>query len=247
MPFYRAGLAAPFRNIFEFGRGASECTAQNFLQSRSRSPLSMFLRCIGATMADDNAEWMEFLSFMALTSLDWQRVEDMHYLLFNKMVQTPNDDICSILYYQPPSFEGKRTLVDRLAQLYLPKDFHGEWSKLNKRLKNASEQRGSVAHYSLDFETTKGPTRAIADMQIGAPRLVPSPNNKIDEMKGRVRSKEKYIVTTKKMRDYVLSFRELSEDLKKFILKIPDRPPRSSNPLATALLGPKWKWILRPS
>jgi hypothetical protein len=43
--------------------------------------------------------------------------------------------------------------------------------KINKRLENAASQRGSVAHYSLDFEydiKTPGPS---PDIVIGAPLM----------------------------------------------------------------------------
>jgi len=75
----------------------------------------------------------DLCAFMGMGLVSWQNVEDAHYLLFAKLIGAPKQEICSVLYFSPPSFESRRVLVDRLAQVGISDDeILRTWSKLTR-------------------------------------------------------------------------------------------------------------------
>lgn len=144
---------------------------------------------------------------MALTR--FQGIEDAHYLLFLKMLGAPKEEICSVLYFSPPTFESRRVMVDRVAQYALEtKEQKAEWSKLNKSLGDAASDRGRIAHYSLDFEIRfRGPDLS-ADLEIGQPRLRPSRHNKLKEG-----ASPKNQLILREVMDHSVAFRKLVDRL----------------------------------
>ncbi len=77
----------------------------------------------------------DLCAFIGMGLVSWQNVEDSHYLLFVKLIAAPKQEVCSILYFSPPSFESRRVLVDRLAQVVISDaEVLKTWSKLNKDL-----------------------------------------------------------------------------------------------------------------
>lgn len=129
-------------------------------------------------------------------------------------------------------------MVDRVAQIFLTDDDKKrQWKALNKRLDTAASHRGKVAHYGLDYEIISAGT-SPDDIKLGDPRLRPSKHNKIAEMKGQ--SDE--VVTHTELREYVLEFLRLDQDLEKFTKSLDLPPPRQGLDFLSALLPPPG-WI----
>ena len=132
----------------------------------------------------------ELVGFVGLVIVTWQQVEEAHYLLFAKLVGVPSDDIASILYFSPPTFESRRVLVDRIAQCTLENKAHkSEWAALNKRLGKGASNRGKIAHYSLyhlsDIRETGDPDSPIEFVSnLEFPLLTPSIFNRVAALKG---------------------------------------------------------------
>jgi hypothetical protein len=115
----------------------------------------------------------DLFGWMGAALTEWQRVEDAHYLFFLKILGAPKPEVCSVIYFSPPTFESRRVMVDRVAHYTLTEVEHKkEWKKLNKRLETCASQRGKLAHYGLGFEIVKtGPH--FHDFEIGAPLTLP--------------------------------------------------------------------------
>jgi hypothetical protein len=45
----------------------------------------------------------DLCAFMGMGLVSWQKAEDAHYLLFVKLVAAPKQEVCSVLYFSPPS------------------------------------------------------------------------------------------------------------------------------------------------
>jgi hypothetical protein len=89
----------------------------------------------------------DLCAFMGMGLVSWQKVEDAHYLLFVKLIAAPKQEVCSVLYFSPPSFESRRVMVDRLAQVAISDaKVLKTWSKLNKDLGLQASNRGVLAH-----------------------------------------------------------------------------------------------------
>src|ERR1700737_672274 len=91
-----------------------------------------------------NKDYQYFLAFIGLALTSWTIVEEQHFLLFRKMLSSISKEICSVLYFSPPSFESRRVLVDRVAQLYLPERHLKEWDAINTDLADGASQRGRL-------------------------------------------------------------------------------------------------------
>jgi hypothetical protein len=159
-----------------------------------------------------HAETRHLCAWMGLTLITWQAVEDAHYLLFFKLLGTPRPEICSVVYFSPPTFESRRVMTDRIAQItILEGDQKKEWKELNKKLEAAAAQRGKIAHYALDFEikiTGPGPD----DFERGEPRLSRSKYNRITKSK----ADEEHHVTVAELRTYTDNFDALAKALDNF-------------------------------
>jgi hypothetical protein len=159
---------------------------------------------------------------VALTT--FQGVEDAHYLLFLKMLGAPMEEVCSVIYFSPPSFEGRRVMVDRVAQHALEEKYKNEWNALNKRLSKASEKRGRIAHYSLDFEWIDVPPVPPADFafgEMGKPRLRPSRYNRLKDG-----DNPQHLLTIIEVAKSVSVFAQLRDDLNAFTAKVSLPRPR---------------------
>jgi hypothetical protein len=173
-----------------------------------------------------NKDYQYFLAFIGLGLTSWTIVEEQHFLLFRKMLSSISKEICSVLYFSPPSFESRRVLVDRVAQLHLPESLLKEWNALNDDLADGASQRGRLAHYGLDFEVTKEEKHedGSVSFEFGEVRLRPSSHNHVNILQKK--TGEKHTVTTQKLRDYMESFKALEARLKEFSLKMTPAPPK---------------------
>jgi hypothetical protein len=169
---------------------------------------------------------------MGIALIVWQRVEDAHYLLFAKLIGAKKE-VCSILYFSPPTFESRRVVVDRLIEAVVDdKDILSRWGKLNKELQDAAKDRGKIAHYSLDFEIIYSETNPFS-MKTGSPHLKPTSHNKISDVLGKGPKKA---VTSDTISGFVKVFDDLEQRLEAITKEIktpPQQPPVNS--LAEAL------------
>jgi hypothetical protein len=169
-------------------------------------------------------ELQYLFTYMGICLVNWQKVEDEHYLLFRKWIGFPKDEISAVLYYSPPTFESRRVLVDRIAQCVLDgeEDMHHlkSWKKLNKQLESAAKKRGRIAHYSLDFEITY-PASGPLKVEVGAPRLAPTAYNKLKTMQGKGADNPSHRLSIKELAGYITSFDALEKDLSAFRSEAP--------------------------
>jgi hypothetical protein len=158
----------------------------------------------------------DLCAFLGMALVTWQKVEDTHYLLFVKLIGAPKKEVCSILYFSPPSFESRRVLVDRLAQTIItdPKILK-TWRKLNKDLDTEGSNRGKLAHYGLDYEVVFNTPEPSTDFKLGFPKLAPSRHNQIASLVGKKKTKEP--LTTKEVRNLITNFIEIEGRLNEFI------------------------------
>jgi hypothetical protein len=163
----------------------------------------------------------------------WQQVEDAHYLFFLKILGAPRPEVCSVIYFSPPTFESRRVMVDRVAHYTITgKEDKKAWKELHKRLETSASQRGKLAHYGLGFEVVKtGPN--ITDFKLGRPRLEPSKHNKIAELKGE--TPDTHHLTSKEVRGYIATFIQLKDDLEDFTKKVTVLQPQQGLGLLSSL------------
>jgi hypothetical protein len=74
----------------------------------------------------------------------WQQVEDAHYLFFLKILGAPKPEVCSVIYFSPPTFESRRVMVDRVAHYTIT-------GKEDKKTWNSEPIGGLVAGTSSDW------------------------------------------------------------------------------------------------
>jgi hypothetical protein len=185
-------------------------------------------------MPESRSDLSFLMGFVGAALTQWQQVEDAHYLFFLKILGAPKPEVCSVIYFSPPTFESRRVMVDRVAQLTITgEDDKKIWKKLNQRLDKAASHRGKLADYGLGFEIIKtGPN--ATDFKLGYPRLEPSRHNKIAELKGE--KPETRHLTSKEVRGYIIEFIELGDDLENFTKKIANPRPQQGLGLLSGLL-----------
>jgi hypothetical protein len=174
------------------------------------------------------------MGFVGAALTQWQQVEDAHYLFFLKILGAPKPEVCSVIYFSPPTFESRRVMVDRVAQVTITNQADKKiWKKLNKRLEKAASHRGKLAHYGLGFEIIQtGPN--ATDFKLGDPLLKPSMHNKIAALKGE--KPDTHRVTSQEVRGYIVDFIQLKDDLENFTKKVAAPQPQQGLGLLSALL-----------
>jgi hypothetical protein len=92
--------------------------------------------------------------WMGLALSQWQDVENIHYLLFFKLLDAPTPEICSVIYFGIPTFESRRVMVDRVANCCLSKELKTEWTKLDKRLVAGASARGQLPTFECPMKSS---------------------------------------------------------------------------------------------
>jgi len=177
----------------------------------------------------------DLCAFMGMGLVSWQHVEDAHYLLFVKLIGAPKQEVCSVLYFSPPSFESRRVLVDRLTQVVVSDEkILKTWSKLNKDLGVHASNRGILAHYGLEYEIIYDAPEPSLNFKLGAPRLAKSRHNQIAALLGKKVNKQP--LTTKDVRTFITGFIEIEERLKHFAQSFPLPQPQQQVSLLQGLV-----------
>jgi hypothetical protein len=165
--------------------------------------------------------------WMGLALSLWQDVENIHYLLFFKLLDAPKPEICSVIYFGVPTFESRRVMVDRVAQYGLADEFKKEWDSLNKRLVAGASARGAIAHYRLSYEIiieSEDPFK----VGFGPARLVPAKYN-------RLAFGKKGPLLLSDLKQHTKDFIALKGNLSEFVRKVPFHPSRQSPNFLSAL------------
>jgi hypothetical protein len=185
-------------------------------------------------MSESRSDLSFLLGFVGAALTEWQQVEDAHYLIFLKILGAPKPQVCSVIYFTPPTFESRRVMVDRVAQVTITDEDEKKLrTKLNQRLDKAASHRGTLAHYGLGFEIIKtGPN--ATDFKLGEPRLEPSRHNKIAELKGE--KLENRHLTSKEVQRCIIEFFTLKDDLENFTKRIENPRPQQGLGLLSNLL-----------
>jgi hypothetical protein len=179
-------------------------------------------------------QWKELFCSMGLALHLWAQIEENLFHLFSRLLRSPSPDIDSVVFYSCPSFESKRTLTDRLAQIVLENDDDKEtWSSLRTRLDSGGSFRGTIAHFSVSFDIYNFNEIALniinertkATPQTGAPYLRRSTKNKIPLSK---KSKHKTLSTRTEIRhikDHCVQFESLRDDVSAFATRLETKLP----------------------
>lgn len=169
--------------------------------------------------------YVHFMAHMGVALTSWASVEEAHFRVFREMMGGTKREICSVIYFGIPSFEGKRVLVDRVSNYYLADEFRRDWSKLNADLQTASSQRGMLAHYALDFELLSETEREDGSISFafGEPRLRPSTYNEIFVIQGK--TGDRHVLTAEKIAPIIDDFQLLEKRLSDFARDMKEKPP----------------------
>jgi hypothetical protein len=82
----------------------------------------------------------------------WQRLEDLHFVFFHRMLGDRQIEMSSMIYHGLSSFEARRQLVDRIASLFsLTEEARSDWDAIHRDLETAAKNRNKVAHYTIEY------------------------------------------------------------------------------------------------
>jgi len=171
----------------------------------------------------------------------WQWVEDRHFALFIKMLGAPNRDICSAVYHSTESFESRRIMVSRVADIFLKdttKVLRTRWNELNKALKTGNENRNKIVHYSMEYEFAPNPD-SRAGVVIGPPRLQPYPLNVVSRMIGRTPDRSEHNLSIEEIKKSATEFRELVWQLLNFEVDLTQQQEEASQAPARPEANPE--------
>ena len=179
---------------------------------------------------------------MGLALSGWAKVEDALFNLMVRVLRTLRVDAVSILYFSAPSFESRRVLVDRLVKQCVHDEHKNKkWTKISKRLGDASKNRGKLAHYGVTVPISNK-QEIMAAILLGEkpifkrdkPELIPSEHNII-----KSREVEKLSVSSSKILEFIKEFYNLEEELLGFKDSLPALPP------AESLAPLQYPWLFR--
>jgi hypothetical protein len=181
---------------------------------------------------------------MGLALTVWQYVEEQHYRLFLKLLDVPDGEIPSVVYFSVESFESRRKMVSRMLHFFPmhPKGrvgWRGEWNLLEKQLKDYNEDRNKLAHYGLESNIDfKQPEAAdgFVEIVIKPPTLQPSRSNRVSELLGRTADTPKHNLSATELDLYIRNFHRLATQMRDFTVRV---SPRGAS------LSP-YKWLHPP-
>ena len=174
---------------------------------------------------------------MGMAMAQWQRVEVAHFLLFRKLLAAPRRDIASIVYHSTESFDARRVMVDRMAQLSLTiKRDREEWPRLHKAMKDASLNRNKIAHYSIEYSAVP---ITLADgtpaLSFPKPSLQSHPDNVVNRLLGRSSNKDGHKLSVPELQGYIDEFYNLGTWITNFALRLKVAPPQPTEALAQSV------------
>jgi hypothetical protein len=182
---------------------------------------------------------------MGFALFTWQDVEKAHFKLFLKMLGAPEWEVCSAAYYSTESFEARHKMVGRMAYYFMKSDHYeshravwcGAGGGLQKKIKDANENRNKLAHYGLAYDvinTTRNPDGTFK-IDLGPSKLQPLDTNLVDRLIGRTPDKPEHNLSHEEVSEYAMYFQDLAEHIKQFQESLTLPPPQQG---LDALLAP---------
>jgi hypothetical protein len=153
----------------------------------------------------------------------WQRLEDLHFVFFHRMLGDRQIEMSSMIYHGLSSFEARRQLVDRIASLFsLTEEARSDWDAIHRDLETAAKNRNKVAHYTIEYADVTSTELGDGSIEFlfRDPRLRPSSFSYFDAMRGRVPTKPEHNLSAAEIREYIRSFNEISERLSGLMVKV---------------------------
>jgi hypothetical protein len=171
-------------------------------------------------------QFQEFCYHIGLALVTWQDVEEAHFKLFFKLIGAPNAEIASLAYHSLESFQARHTMVGRMVASFFKNTTQDEsvkktWGNdagLEKRLKDANQNRNKVAHYSweTDFVSETHLEDGGVIVKFTGPRLQPSAYNSVSRALGNTPDNPKHNLDEGTLRTYIGDFRRLATELDAF-------------------------------
>jgi hypothetical protein len=167
-------------------------------------------------------EFTDLCYHIGLALMTWQDVEEAHFKLFFKLIGAPNPEIASLAYHATESFDQRRVMVSRMVDWMLKATdqtaklapiWQDTSGGLNKALKDASENRNKLAHYTWQYDIKE---IKPGEYVTGSTRLQPSSWNVVSQILGRVASSPKHNLDKTVVRTYIDEFRRLTKALDEF-------------------------------
>jgi hypothetical protein len=147
-----------------------------------------------------------FLKAFSSALLAWQPVEHNLFLIFNFLAgphKTPA--VLSAIYYTSVTIKPQLAMVDAVANVVLNNSTSlDEWKKLSKKIRDKTEKRNYLAHFSLEMHSSKGKANAW---------LKPSIFN--------VKAAHDRFYDTKSIDDWRKSFISLATEMSTFLDNLP--------------------------
>jgi hypothetical protein len=181
---------------------------------------------------------------MGIALAVWQNVEEQHYHVFLALLDVPDDDISSVVYFCVESFEARRKMVGRMAQGALTTaDQKKEWGEIEKQLKDQNENRNKIAHYGIHYDVY---ARELSDgeteVKVMLPSLQPSLSNRVSVLLGRTSDKPAHNLSAAAIDDLIRDFNKLARRVEKFKNGLPprnaSRSPYRMPPILTPEISP---------
>jgi hypothetical protein len=199
----------------------------------------------------DAADFRSLCYHIGLGLVTWQRVEDVHFKIFLRMLNVPLIDVSSVAYYSLESFDARNTTLDRMAHYFLaPKQLKQQrikWQGLHKRLKDGNLNRNKLAHYSVDYDLIN--MREMPDgsvvFDVTPHSLRPARWNFVSRLLGRTPDKEDHNLGADQIKRYIIDFRQLVGEMELFHVSIGQ--PSEAGLLPAPPLPPDSTPILPPT
>jgi hypothetical protein len=159
---------------------------------------------------------------IGLALVTWQRVEDVHFKLFLRMLNAPISDVSSVAYYSTESFEARHRMVDKMAQYYLaPRYFkkqRKEWPEIRDLLHAANLNRNKLAHYVVDYDLIGAIQNqdGTVTVEFTPHRLRPPRWDFVSKLLGRTPDNEQHNLGPEEINKYTREFRQLVDRLELF-------------------------------
>jgi hypothetical protein len=195
---------------------------RNAASNRRRASFSLYLSGSFAMAKNTEVsldEWsLDLCMRMGVALSVWQDVETQHYHLFLTLLGIQEGEIPSVVYFGSENFDARRTMVSRMVH-YFPttKALRAEWNKIEKDLKDFSENRNKIAHYGIYrdlFEHTLPSGRKR--LMLKPPSLQPSLWNRVSKLLGRTSDKKEHNLSADELNGYIRDFGALGLRIAQF-------------------------------
>ena len=179
--------------------------------NRSSAPASVSMSSgfsfLGGFTMNQISEHERLSMHIGRSITSWQSVESGLFLLYAKLIASPNLAAVSASYHSIMNFNIRLDLVDAAAQIMLEKSpYLDSWNKLRERCETASRLRNKLAHFTVVTDTRKNVRHKV----YLTPTFYDSTTNRKYRKKARPR------LNWKEVLKYEGRFERLSLELERF-------------------------------